>query len=77
MSMAVELNFPKNVIERILKVIKMFLPISNMLPTTLTSILKLFDETPATSSKFYCNLCLKLCTLRSVCKLCQNDICKL
>ncbi|CAF1627264.1 unnamed protein product, partial [Rotaria magnacalcarata] len=40
-----------------------------MLPTTLTSILKLFHETSTTSSKFHCNLCLKLCTLRSGRKL--------
>ncbi|CAF3029897.1 unnamed protein product [Rotaria sp. Silwood2] len=68
------LIFQNNVIERILKVIKTFLPIRNKLPTTLTSILKLFDAAPVTSSKFFCNLCLKLCTLRSVCKLCQSDI---
>ncbi|CAF4295705.1 unnamed protein product, partial [Rotaria magnacalcarata] len=48
-----------------------------MLPTTLTSILKLFHETSTTSSEFYCNLCLKLCTLRSGRKLCINEKCKL
>ncbi|CAF4472622.1 unnamed protein product [Rotaria socialis] len=77
MSMAIEFNFPKNLIERILKLIKTLLPIPKLLPTTLASILKLFDETPATFSKYYCNLCLKLCTLRAGCKLCQNDQCKL
>ncbi|CAF2017072.1 unnamed protein product [Rotaria magnacalcarata] len=77
MSMAIEFNFAKNVIEKILKVIKSFLPTPNMLPTTLTSILKLFHETSTTSSEFYCNLCLKLCTLRSGRKLCINEKCKL
>ena len=77
MSTAIEFNFPKFAIERILKVIKTPLPTPNLLLITFTSILKSFGATVATSSKFYCNSCLKLCTSRHGQRFCENEKCKL
>ncbi|CAF2960626.1 unnamed protein product [Rotaria sp. Silwood2] len=61
MSVAIEFNLSKNVIERVFKIIKTLLPIPNHLPTTHSSILKLIGTKSISSSKFYCNSCLKLC----------------
>ncbi|CAF4859119.1 unnamed protein product, partial [Rotaria socialis] len=47
MSMAIELNFPKSAVERILKVFKLFLPTPNLLPTTYSAIIKTIDVMPS------------------------------
>ena len=65
------------VIERLLKLLKSFLPSPNLLPTTYTSLLKIIGETPPSFTKYYCNSCLKMCTIRSGKKYCATENCKL
>lgn len=77
LSFAIEFNLPKLVVERLLKLFKSLLPSPNLLPTTHTSLLKLIGETPSSLTKYYCNSCLKMCTIRSGKKYCANEKCKL
>lgn len=77
MSMACKFNFPKYVVEGILKIFKSLLPTPNLLPTTHASIIKALGVKPISSSKFYCNSCYELCTIRAGRKFCENVQCEL
>ncbi|CAF3749493.1 unnamed protein product [Rotaria sp. Silwood1] len=76
-SLAIEFNLPKIVVERLLTVFKSFLPTPNLLPTTHTSLFKTIGVTPISLTKYYCNSCFTLCTLRCGKKFCENNKCKL
>jgi hypothetical protein len=71
MPMACGFNFPKYVLERILKIFKSLLLTPNLLPTTHTSIIKALGVKPISSCEFYCNSCYELCTIRTGRKFCE------
>jgi hypothetical protein len=75
MSVAIECNFPKSVVEQILKVVKSFLPVPNLLPTTYASVMKAIGTKSLSSSRYYCNSCNQLCTMRAQRKFCENNKC--
>jgi hypothetical protein len=76
-SVAIEFDFPKVAVERILKVFKSFLPIPNLLPTTYASLIKTIDVKSTSTSKYYCNSCFGLCSIRSGRKYCMDNNCQL
>lgn len=75
MSFAIDFNLSKVMVEGLLKLLKSFLPVPNLLPTTYCSITKVVNSTPDTSSKYYCNTCYTLCTERAGKKFCENAKC--
>ena len=75
LSMAAEFNFPKVVINKMLNMFKTLLPTSNLLPTTYASIVETAGIKPVSSSKYYCNFCLKLCSIQRGKKVCDNEKC--
>lgn len=77
LSIAIEFNFPKLAVERLLKLIKSFLPMPNILPTTYPSLMKITNVKSTSASKYYCNSCFHLCSIRSGRKYCTNDNCRL
>ena len=76
MSIAIECNLPKSVVERLLKILKPLLPVPNSLPTTYASLVKAIGVTSTSSSRYYCNKCDELCTVRSQHKFCENNRCQ-
>ncbi|CAF1649567.1 unnamed protein product, partial [Adineta ricciae] len=76
MSIAIECNFPKSVVERLLKILKSLLPVPNSLPTTHASLVKAIGVASTSSSRYYCNSCDELCIARSQYKFCENHKCQ-
>lgn len=76
LSIAVEFDFPKIAVERILKTLKSFLPLPNALPTTQKSLLTTIGVKSTSSSKYHCNSCQQLCSIRSGKKYCDNQACE-
>ena len=75
-SIAIEFNFPKIAVERILKAFKSFLPMPNTLPTTQKSLFKAIGVKSTSATKYHCNSCRQLCSIRSGRKYCDNPSCE-
>ena len=74
-SIAIEFNFPKIAVERLLKLFKSLLPMPNVLPTTYPSLMKTVDAKSTSTSTYYCNICSYVCSIRSGRKYCLHDNC--
>ena len=77
MKFCVNSNFGKFKVVSLMRLIISILPTPNQLPTTFHQILKIFVKNPSSMTKFYCNNCLTLTTLKWGQQCCSSSNCAL
>ena len=77
MKFCVNSNSDKFKVVSLMGLIKSILPTPNQFPTPFHQILKIFGQNPWSMTKFYCNNCLTLTTLKWRQQYCTNSNCAL
>lgn len=76
LSLAIEFNLSKSVVDSILSITKSLLPMPNSLPATYDGMMKsITNDSGHYTIKYFCNHCNQLLMIRFGKKFCQNERC--